>query len=91
MKKGEFIRTSKRMVKEYYNRYIAKDYMRKIMVGDIEVIDFVDDKNNYRIILSTLTWDNRFYGVTYNKHSKELHSYIYESDDFRVIGKEIKE
>lgn len=87
MKKGEFIYTSKRMVKEYVNRYV--EGVDHISSKDIQVIGFNDDLDSYRILLSTPT-SEEYYGVSYDKGNDKLHSYIYKKVGKRVIGKKNK-
>ena len=88
MKKGEFINVSKRMVKEYFNRYIDNPGdIRKITSKDVVVIDFRDEPNVYRVILVTMTSESLFYGVTYYKDTDEIHSYIYEKIEDRIKGR----
>lgn len=78
MKKGELIDVSKRMVREYYNRYVEeKEGLGKISLNDVEVIGFHEDSNNYRVLLSTPTTDGLYYEVVYDHEKDELKSYAY--------------
>lgn len=87
MKKGEFINLSKRMVREYYNRYSnGPDGFWKIRTSNVIVLDFQDEPDIYRILLVTIP-ETLFYGVTYYKGEDRIHSYIYENVDNRIIGK----
>ena len=88
MKKGEFISVSKRMVKEYFNRYVDNTGgSRKITSRDVVVIDFQDEPDAYRILLVTMTPETLFYGVTYYKDTNKIHSYIYENIEDRIKGR----
>lgn len=87
MKKGDFIYTSKRMVKEYVNRYI--EGANHISSKDIQVIGFNDDLSNYRILLTAPT-SEEYYGVSYDKENDNLNSYIYKKVGQRVVGKKNK-
>ena len=87
MKKGEFIYTSKRMVKEYVNRYM--EGVDRISSKDVEVIGFNDEPGSLRILLSTPT-SEEFYGVSYDKETDNLHSYIYKKVGKRIVGKKNK-
>lgn len=78
MKKGEFIYTSKRMVREYFNRYVNKTDKPKITLNDIRVVDFRNKQDNYKVLLTTLHQDNLYYGVTYYKDTNKMRSYIYK-------------
>lgn len=84
MKKGEFIYTSKRMVKEYVNRYV--EGVEHISSKDIQVIGFNEDLTSYRILLTTPT-SEEYYGVSYDKENDNLNSYIYKKVGQRVVGK----
>lgn len=88
MKKGEFIGISKRMVKEYHNRYVEKmkDY-QIIKSTDVEVIGFDEDETCYRILLITPTPDDLYYGVTYDKSTDKLYSYTYKKVGGRINGR----
>lgn len=91
MKKGEFIRISKNMVKEYYNRYInTTGDVKKLTSRDVLVIDFQGAPDIYRILLVTMTPDTLYYGVTYYKDTDKLHSYIYENVDNKIIGRSLR-
>lgn len=90
MKKGEFIRISKRMVKEYFNRYICElNSVKKISVNDVEVVGFSNESDSYRLILQTPDSDDLYYGVTYNKDTDTLYSYTYKKVGRRINGKKI--
>lgn len=87
MKKCEFINLSKRMVKEYYNRYSnGPDGFWKIRTSNVIVIDFQDEPDTYRVLLVTIP-ETLFYGVTYYKNTDKIHSYIYESVEDRIKGR----
>lgn len=88
MKKGEFIRISKRMVKEYVNRYI--DETKHISQYDVSVMAFSENKNAYRILLTTPASEDLYYGVTYEKDTDKLYSYTYKKLENRVRGKKNK-
>lgn len=75
MKTGEFIFTSKRMVKEYVNRYV--EGAKLISTKEIKVIGFNEDPLNFRILLSTPA-SEEYYGVHYDKKNNSLDSYIYK-------------
>lgn len=78
MKKGELIDVSKRMVREYYNRYVEeKEGLENISLNDIEVIGFHEDSDNYRVLLSTPTTDGLYYEVVCDQKTNELKSYTY--------------
>ena len=87
MKKGEFINIAKRMVKEYFNRYVDKENIIKKI--DVKVNKFVEEENVYRIILDTPGRDDTFYGVTYHKDTGEFNSFIYKKIDDNTIGAKI--
>lgn len=87
MKKGEFIYTSKRMLKEYINRYVNKENGKRITVHDVLVIGFHDESDMYRILLSVPTSEDLFYGVTYDKSKDELYSYIYRKTGKKLFGR----
>ena len=87
MKKGEFINIAKKMVKEYFNRYIDKEnIIRKI---DVKVNNFVDDENVYTIMLDIPDRSDVFYVVTYHKDTGEFNSFIYKKIDDNTIGAKI--
>lgn len=89
MKKSEIIDVSKRMVKEYYNRYIAEPKgIEKITSKDVRIVTFNDNPYKCQLILATATDDDLHYGVSYNKRKKEMNSYIYKKiDEIKTIGK----
>lgn len=87
MNKEEFLNVSKRMVKEYFNRYIVDDEDDEIRDEDVQVVIFDDTSDSYKATLTTPDLDNLYYGVTYDKNKKQLYSFIYEKDGFRVLGK----
>ena len=76
MDKYDFISVSKRMVKEYYNRYVAGTDDEQIRLRGITVIGFSNTDGNYKIILSTPKSDGVIYKVTYNRDKDEIKSYI---------------
>ena len=80
MKKGELIDVSKRMVREYYNRYVMeeKEGLEKISLNDVEVIGFHEDGNDYRVLLSTPTTDGLYYEVVCDRKTNEMKSYAYK-------------
>lgn len=84
MKTGDFIYTSKRMVKEYVNRYV--DGTNHISSKDVQVIGFHEDPSIIRLLLTTPT-SEEYYGVSYDKENEKLNSYIYKKVGQRVIGK----
>ena len=83
MKTGAFIFTSKRMVKEYVNRYV--EGVEPISTKDIRVIGFNEDPSNFRILLSTPA-SEEYYGVHYDRENDNLDSYIYKK-----VGKKAEE
>ena len=85
MKKEDFIQVSKNMVKEYIDRYVKND--RSTKIEDIEMIDFQEGSDGFKILLVTEDSGDKFYGVTYDRLRDELHSYIYREDEIRVIGR----
>ena len=88
MKKGEFITISKRMVKEYFNRYENKTSdIQRITTRDVQVFGFNEDDDKYSILLTTPASDQNFYGVTYSKSTDELHSYIYKKVGKMIHGR----
>lgn len=88
MTQGKIISLSKRMVKEHFNRHVVRtDDVKKITVKDVNVMNFEDKPDSYKLILSVLDVDKLYYGITYDKNKDEVHSYIYEKDDFRLIGR----
>lgn len=88
MKKGEFINISKRMVKEYFNRYVDKE--NTIKRRHVLIHECTEYNNTYSVILKILGRDKTFYGVTYHKDTNEFDSYIYKSiNDKVIIGKVI--
>ena len=91
MKKGEFINVSKRMVKEYFNKYVAgKDGIEKISLSDVCVVGFSHIDGNYKILLSTPISDGLYYRVTYDKNTDELSSSFVETSSKSYFKKEIK-
>ena len=90
MNKEEFVNISKRMVKEYFNRYILDDDDYELKEQDIQVIMLGDTDECYKITLTTPDLENLYYGVTYDKKTKKLHSFIYEKEGFRVLGKTVE-
>ena len=91
MNKEEFVNVSKRMVKEYFNRYIAEDEDEEIRERDIQIIMLGDTPEHYKATLTTPDLENLYYGVTYDKKTKKLHSFIYEKEGFRILGKTVNE
>ena len=87
MKKGAFINVSKRMVREYHNRYMVNEDIQKTFARDVEVIEFQEDSDKYKILMVVPNYPDIFYGVTYDIVNDKLHSYIYNNDGFRVIGR----
>lgn len=87
MNKEEFVNVSKRMVKEYFNRYIIDDEDEEIREQDVQIISLGDTDEYYKITLTTPDLENLYYGVTYDKATKKLHSFIYEKDGFRILGR----
>ena len=85
MKKENFIQVSKNMVKEYINRYVKKE--QPIEIDEIEIIDFKEGDNGFKILLVICDSDDKFYGVTYDHLKDEIHSYIFREDELRVIGR----
>ena len=91
MKKGEFINVSKRMVKEYFNIYVAgKDGVEKITLRDICVVGFTHIDGNYKILLSTPISDGIYYKVTYDKELDELSSAFVKTENKRYFRKDVK-
>lgn len=90
MKKGEFLNISKRMVKEYFDRYVQKGDIQTLKVSDVEVIGFDEDDDNYRAILITPDSDELYYGTTYYKETDKMHSYVYKKVGKRTNGKKNK-
>lgn len=86
MEKGEFITVCKRMVREYFNRYVKKENTRNIVLNDVRVIDFRDRPNDYKVLLTTWTSD-LYFGVTYYKDTNKIRSYIYKKVGTRLYGK----
>ena len=84
MKKGEFISTSRRMVKEYINYYVAKGG-NYITLDEISIIGFNNIEGNLKCILYTLKTPGVTYKVTYNKETDELKSELIKMDGFRQI------
>lgn len=87
MKKREFISISKRMVKEYYNRFIAKNGIQKITRDNVETIQYEETNCSLKAILITHTDDEILYGVTYDKALDRLNSYIYNEVEGRINGR----
>ncbi|MBR6641156.1 MAG: hypothetical protein IKL08_03065 [Clostridia bacterium] len=77
MKVGEFIDISKRMVKEYVNRYLIEDDSQKITKNEVVVMDFDETPDSYEILLTTIDMGELSYGVTYDKHEDKIHSRIH--------------
>ena len=90
MNKEEFINISKRMVKEYFNRYIIDNTDDEIKDSDVQVVIFDDTSDHYKTTLTTPDLENLYYGVTYDKRTQKLYSFIYEKDGFRVLGKTVE-
>lgn len=78
MKIGEFIDISKRMVKEYVNRYLVEDDSQKITKHEVVVMDFDDTPESYEILLTTIDMGELSYGVTYDKHEGKMYSRIHD-------------
>lgn len=86
MDKYDFINVSKRMVKEYYNRYVAKTDEEQIRLRNVHIVGLSDINGDYKIILSTPNFDGTIYKVTYDKIKDEIKSYIEKmSTGFRKI------
>lgn len=85
MKKGEFIHVSKMMVKESCNRKLEKT--QRITINEVEVIGFHENPNGYRLLLQSPTSEGIYYGVSYDKSTDELRSYIYKKVGKRTTGK----
>lgn len=86
MDKYDFISVSKRMVKEYYNRYVAKTDEEQIRLRNVHVVGLSDINGDYKIILSTPNFDGTIYKVTYDKIKDEIKSHIEKmSTGFRKI------
>lgn len=91
MKKGEFINVSKRMVKEYFNKYVVgKDGIEKISCCDICVVGFSHVDGNYKILLSTPITDDVYYKVIYDKESDELKSTLVKTHNKTYFQRNIK-
>jgi hypothetical protein len=91
MNKGKFISICKQMVKEYFNRYICDEKgLQKITHNQVEVIGFQEDCTCYRAILVTPTDDGLYYGVTYNKYTKDFDSYTYKKVGRKLYGRRNK-
>lgn len=89
MEKGEFITVSKRMVREYFNRYVKEVGARNIVLNDVRVIDFRDRTDNYKVLLTTWTSD-LYFGVTYYKDTNKIRSYMYKKVGTRFYGKNFR-
>lgn len=74
MKVGEFIDVSKRMVKEYVNRYVIQNEIEKITKNEIVVINFSNDIDSYEILLTTMGFGDLSYSVRYDKKEDKLYS-----------------
>lgn len=74
MKVGEFIDVSKRMVKEYVNRYVIQNEIEKITKNEIVVINFSNDTDSYEILLTTMGFGDLSYSVRYDKKEDKLYS-----------------
>lgn len=80
MKIGEFISVSKRMVKEYFNRYVASSNgFQPIKKLDVKTIDFTDKEDRYDISFIVPYTDNSIYRVRYNKFTNMVDSIIYNN------------
>lgn len=91
MNKQDFINVSKRMVKEYFNKYVAeKEGIKELSLSDIYVVGFNSVEGNYKILLSTPVSDGVYYKVTYNKEKDELKSSTVKTFDKRYVYKEHK-
>lgn len=86
MKKSEFIDVSKRMVKEYVNRYIIKNDEEKITKFEVVVMNFNDNPDSYEILLTTIDMGELSYIVIYDKVKDKIYSSVHDLN--LVTGKE---
>lgn len=83
MKKGEFISTSRRMVKEYVNRYILKD--DHITADEITLIGFSNIEGNLKCVMYSSRTPEIVYKITYNKENDEISSELIKKNGFRTL------
>ena len=78
MKMIDFIFMAKRMVREYFNRYVCESEENKIVnIKEITTIKFYNTLESYKILLSTPGADKMLYEVSYNKNTNEIQSHAY--------------
>ena len=88
MKKGEIIQTGKRMVVEYFNKYVNKSKgFRRISERNVRVIGVCDETDIYRVLLIVPGWYGIYYGVSYNYTTNKINSYIYKKVGKRINGR----
>lgn len=76
MKKEEFIDISKRMVVEYFNRYVCKGDIPEITADKVELIDYTTVQDKQRVLLST-GYSDLDYEVVYDDSTKQWYSHKY--------------
>lgn len=78
MNKEEFIDLCKRMVVEYYNRYVY--HVKELTVDDINVVEyFVISGDKQRALLSAgILWGKKCYEVIYDNTTKKLYTKAFE-------------
>lgn len=78
MNKEEFIDLCKRMVVEYYNRYVY--HVKELTVDDINVVEyFVISGDKQRALLSAgILWGKKYYEVIYDNTTKKLYTKAFE-------------
>lgn len=77
MKVGEFVNVSKRMVKEYFNRYVVSpNGFQPIKSTDVKTVNFDSDDYIYDIYLVVPNTDYVIYAVRYDRVAKQIYSTI---------------
>lgn len=77
MSREEFIDISKRMVVEYFNRYVSnRADIPEITVDEVEEVDYTTVQNKQRALLST-GYSNLDYEVVYDDSTKQWYSHKY--------------
>lgn len=76
MNKEEFIDICKRMVKEYFNRYVKAEDKEMITVDDVNNIEYYDSDVEQEVVLVTNACDGNYYSVLYNKEDKKFYSSV---------------
>lgn len=77
MNKEDFIDISKRMVVEYYNRYVY--HVIELTIDKVRLVEYSDKSDKKRVLLSAGVWlAKKYYEVIYDETTKKFYSKAFD-------------